>query len=351
MINDYSSLMKNYVIMRTITSFIFLLVSLSIIGQRKTTISFNKNIEFLGYIIEIADRQDNDPNHQISKIIHQFPGNTQQKVFSELLQIAANIDYSTLIHLAYYLPEFPLESDYSFPEELSNAFGYMTNEEYNNMIQKLNDFYKFSQFEKIWNDLANEREKTITLINEMKPKDEFFDKMEWFYEKQFQHFNFSPSLTLWPAGFGLTDIEKSIANYIFGPIKDFQFRNKQSFITHAIHEFGHSFVNAVVLQNAKEILNSSYLFESIEKDIKPQGYSNWETCVIEHFVRAGEVIINEELGHLDESEAVLKEYVNERKWIYLPFIIDKLKHYKLENKMSYKSAVAETIKDLKTIEK
>ena len=41
--------------------------------EHPVEIRFMKNIEFFGYLIELGDPSDNDPNHPISKYIHQYP--------------------------------------------------------------------------------------------------------------------------------------------------------------------------------------------------------------------------------------------------------------------------------------
>ena len=59
-----------------------------------------------------------------------------------------------------------------------------------------------------------------------------------------------------------------------------------------IHEFGHSFVNPVVDSIPPvDISKTERLFEPIKSAMEKQGYNTWKTCLYEHFVRAGEVVI------------------------------------------------------------
>lgn len=341
--------------MKKIISLIILaFIITSTFGQNaKASINFNKNIEFLGYIIELVDPGENDINHPVRKIIHQFPEDLKQPTLNEILQIAGNIDYSTLIHLMYYLPQFPLAKDYTVSNNLAAHLNYTSKEDYiilNLLVQKTNAFYKVSNFKKVWKGLSNERKKVTQFIKNNKPSNELFHQMEIFYGKEFKEYNIIPSLTLWSAGFGVNDSKKNTANFILGPLKkNYDFNHKTDFLNLTIHEFGHSFVNSIVLENSTTIKKSEKLFTTIKESMKRQGYSNWSTCLIEHFVRAGEIIINEQLGNLDTSNNLLNTYSKERNFKYLPFIVNQLKEYRLKKGFNYKNSVKKTIEDLEYI--
>ncbi len=52
------------------------------------------------------------------------------------------------------------------------------------------------------------------------------------------------------------------------------------------HEFSHSFVNPTTEKYIEEVNQYAGLFKEIEEAMRNQAYSNWETCVNEHIVRA-----------------------------------------------------------------
>jgi len=340
--------------MRTIVTIIVLIVfnTFSFGQKEKVTVDFNKNIEFLGYIIDLVDPADNDVNHPIRKIIHQYPEDLKQPDLGEILQIAANIDYSTLIHLMYFLPEFPLDNNYEVPNSLKTLLGYTSKQDGKTLdllVHKTNSFYKVSKFEQVWNHLSAERKKVTQFIRDNKPKEEVFHYMEAFYGKEFRKYHIIPSLTIWTAGFGVNDSEKNMANFVLGPLrKNYEFDHKQDFLNLTIHEFGHSFVNSVVAANSSTINESEKLFIPLKESMTRQGYSNWLTCLIEHFVRAGEVIVNEQLGNKKASEDLLKEYSEDRDFQYLSFIVEQLKKYRIQENYSYSDAVQKVIEDLKS---
>jgi hypothetical protein len=66
------------------------------------------------------------------------------------------------------------------------------------------------------------------------------------------------------------------------------FGTQEGFRQLAWHEFGHSFVNPLSesLKNRVKISEYSSLFAPIRDKMEKEGYSNWETCVNEHIVRA-----------------------------------------------------------------
>ncbi len=68
--------------------------------------------------------------------------------------------------------------------------------------------------------------------------------------------------------------------------------------------------------------------------------------MIEHFVRAGKVIGMQELGNHSKSEVLLKDYRDNPKFIYLDFVVKKLREYRLEAGYGYPDSVSATLADL-----
>lgn len=306
-------------------------------------IHFLKNIEFLGYIIELGDPSNNDPNHAISKLIHQYPEDSTKKALQEIFSMGADIDYGVFISLMHNLPEFPLDPNYQLPSQQAAELGFKSDAELNfirKLVQKVNAFYIESKFEKIWTDLNPYRDSTLLQLREFSPYDSVIKEVEFFYGSSFAKYEIVPSLTIWSGpGWGGTNAEGNTARFTLGPTeKDYTFK-KVGFQSLAIHEFGHAFANQIVLQHNAELKETEALFLPIEPDMVPQGYSNWKTCIIEHFVRAGEVIVLEQMKNSARSEALLQEYRDNRKFIYLDFIVQKLKEYRVTKKLGYKKSV------------
>jgi hypothetical protein len=305
---------------------------------------------FFGYLIELADPSDNDPDHPISKLIHWYPENSGNQTLIEILTMGADMDYATLINMMYYLPELPLDPNYEFPVGRARELGFESEEDLDHirrLVEKLNAFYTESGFEKIWNDLEPYRAETLAQLARLKPSDPFMDEIEGFYGTAFDQYEIVPSLTIWHGpGWGVTDKKREKATFILGPMKVNYVFEDENFQSLTIHEFGQSFANSTVLQYGAELEKTKELFNPVQSDMVPQGYSDWQTCMLEHFVRAGEVIVMQELGNHAKSEVLLKDYRDKRKFIYLDFVVKKLRDYRLEEKRAYHKAVHATLSDL-----
>jgi hypothetical protein len=314
-------------------------------------IRFSKNMELFGYIIELGDPSDNNPNHPISLEINKWPEDRDSPILNEIFEIGADMDYGQIIGVLYAMPDFPIEGQFEVPLEVVSKNGYNSEAEINAitaLIDKVNEFSRQSNFEAVWANLAPYRTETGEIIDEMKPSKSVISEMEEFYETRFSSYEIVPSLTIWSGpGWGIKNYKKNTASFVLGPLnKNYDF-NDQRFQNLAIHEFGHSFVNDVVLLNEDLISATENLFTSVKEDMTPQGYNTWKTCMIEHFVRAGEIIIPELLGDFSQSRDLMEDYVENRKFIYLPFIVDQLKYYRMEKKYSYEASVRKTLEDVK----
>jgi hypothetical protein len=82
--------------------------------------------------------------------------------------------------------------------------------------------------------------------------------------------------------------------------------------------------------------------------MEDQGYPSWKYCLYEHFVRASEVVIARNMGYLKEAAGLQKHYIEDRKFIYLPLIIEQLTRYNQNKNISYQEAVMQAMEKLKT---
>jgi hypothetical protein len=177
--------------------------------------------------------------------------------------------------------------------------------------------------------------------------------METFYKKTFDNYILAPSLTIPKGmGFGLNFTKRGNTRLfnVFGAFEaqSFQqintlnlgFANPQRLRELSIHEFGHSFVNPIIDSLPQEqIAATERLFEPIKAVMEQQGYNTWRVCLYEHFVRAGEVVIANLLGDTVGAQMLQTHYINDRKFIYLPSIINKLEIYQKKKQPYYKAAL------------
>lgn len=119
--------------------------------------------------------------------------------------------------------------------------------------------------------------------------------------------------------------------------------------TLAIHEFGHSFVNHLLETTAADLIKeTSPLYEPISTGMSAQGCPEWSYAITEHFVRAGEVLIPELLNDTAMSDSTLQWNTKERSFIYLPFIVERLRTYRITEGLSYELSIRNTMEDLKS---
>lgn len=338
--------------MRTSLPLLTLFITfLSVAQQGPVSVSFHKNVELAGYIIHLVDPSDNDPAHPISRELNRWPEDKDLPVLAEILQIAGDMPYNFLIDLFYALPEFPLDDTYELPMGRLKKYGYETDSEVSsvrNLIERTREFSRISNFEKVWTSLEPYRQETLLVLEANKPSARLIAAIESYYERAFTAYQIVPSLTLWSGpGWGGHDDDHQAATFILGPLgKNYDYSDGVRFANLAIHEFGHSFVNEVVLENGELIRRTEALFEPIRESMIRQGYSDWKTCLIEHFVRAGEVILSDLSGDLSAGKRLREDYAEQRQFIYLPFLVDRLNEYRTSQHFSYREAVFRALVDL-----
>lgn len=320
--------------------------------HNEVVIEFNKNLDFFGYLVELGEPGDNDPNHPVSIILKQYSHNRTNPLLAKIYEHASDFTYAMFVEFFYNdLPELPITSSHSIDDLIENNYPLKSNEDkatLKHLMLLVNRFYLESQFESIWNKLEPYRNGTYDNLKNNLPPSEIIEQIESFYGQNFDSYKIVPSITIWPtAGWGLKNSELSTATFILGPLQNnYDFTDASRFENLAIHEFGHSFVNHVVLANSKLIEASQSFYPDLAEKMTPQGYNDWEGCIIEHYVRAGEIIIPQLLNIDSTNTDLLKHYVQDKGFIYLPFIIERLKLYRLTENLSYEESVSKSFKDL-----
>lgn len=84
------------------------------------------------------------------------------------------------------------------------------------------------------------------------------------------------------------------------------------------HEFGHSFVEVEEVISSMSPAVIERLHGPIAEAMESQGYSAWQSIVEEHIVRLGEIRIAVAMGEAERAEALRRDYIENRSFIYLP---------------------------------
>ncbi|OEK04400.1 DUF4932 domain-containing protein [Roseivirga misakiensis] len=337
--------------MRSLLTIFFSLILAFQGNSQKVQVRFSKNIDLFAYIVHLGDPAENDPSNNITKKINAYPEDGKNKALFQMFEVAQTLEYSFLIELMYRLQDLPSTGSLNVPSGLLKKYQLNAPDD-QKKVEKLiglaNQLAQETNFHKIWESLSQERKKVRLDLIKMSPSDKIMAEMESFYGQEFQAYEIIPSLMLWTgSAFGLKNIEGTKATFVLAPLEPNYIFNNDRFESLTIHEFGHPFVNDVVAKNENLIAQTQTLFAPIQSAMQPQGYSNWLSCLYEHFVRAGEVIIPKVQGDLARSSAIQENYTKNRSFKYLPFIVDRLQEYRFTKKFSYQESVEKTMIDLK----
>lgn len=349
------------------------------------SIQFYKNIEFLGFVFFLGSEYmgelyENDETANTTGIkkkdwfawdlalykqYKSFKGNRNLVIATKF---AEAMEGSDLVRLLVQLDEFPHAA---IPDGMAAETYNMFSEKRDStearknvsvFLEALNQFYRETSFTTYFSQNDHLYEQAMQEIISVLPSAEFLPAMEKFYRHRFDEYGLLPSLTI-PSGmaFGVS-YTKHGSTYIlntFGPfaLQQFSsapfnmgFADEKHIRELSTHEFGHSFTNPVLDKIPRQLINeTAALFDTVKIAMENQGYNNWKTCLYEHFVRAGEVIIANNLKHLKDAESLKNDYINNRKFIYLPVIIGELERYYKNPGISYEQAVETTMQKLKNL--
>jgi hypothetical protein len=350
----------------------------------KLTIKFSKNVELLGFAyflvfegvgieskkIKVGEKEI--PKKDWHKYGFQFY--QQYKTFAENPHLTKALTVAHHLWLDYII-NFLLQVD-DFPQAKLNdniapkyylSFSQQDNpveakENAEIFLDGLNKFFVEVDFDKHLQNATLYYEKVLQEVKSTLPNADFIIFMEDFYRKKFEHYNLVPSLTI-PNGMGFGPRyavnDKVLVFSVFGAY-DFQkiddlknlemgFANENKLRELSVHEFGHSFVNPEVYQLAQQTLDSTaYLLDPIRTEMEAQGYNTWKVCLIEHLVRAGEIMIALKMKNKISTQKLEKEYIKQRKFIYLPDILPKLMSFDKNKNQTYQELIHSIIISLQT---
>lgn len=120
----------------------------------------------------------------------------------------------------------------------------------------------------------------------------------------------------------------------WGQSNEIPYLKKEDFQVYLWHEFCHSFINPETQKYTRMIEKSAILFNPIKDEMSKQAYTNWQTCVNEHIIRAINIRLTEiHIGRAKAEEILNNELKNH--FIYIKPIIEKLKQYETLEKFKH----------------
>jgi hypothetical protein len=345
-------------------------------------VKFYKNIELLGFAFFIGSMAS-DADREEAKMPNGIPKREwfayDLLLYKKYNSFATHPDLLTVAHfgeqhegshlarLLLQLPEFPhAEIKPEQDEPILQLFirpgdSAASVKEVLAFVAAANRLYKAVDFDAYLKESAPYYKKALQEIRSVLPDARLITTMEQFHRRQFDHYALLPSLTI-PSGmaFGVnyTLKGKSTVMNLFGPfavpqLKDtanlnMGFANADHIRELSTHEFGHSFSNPAVAQIPPSLVKeTAALYEPVKEAMENQGYNDWKSCLFEYFVRAGEVVIARKLGNGPSADRLLQHYVRDRKFVYLPLVIEELERYDRAPWMSYLQASIKVMEKLK----
>lgn len=341
-------------------------------------IRINVNVELLGFVYFLGyegRESETNPDYAAKNrtryaygldLYRRYKAYENSRHLAVVIGFAENIWLDYLINLLLQLKNFP---DASLDSRI--GIGYYERfsatkdpvEARKNaaiFVEAMNALYREVDFGAYLEKSSRLYQNAVYQVKAGLPDSTFIPAMEAFYQGHFDSYTLVPSLTI-PAqmGFGAmySQNNQSHASHVFGAFAppqfadtsnlDMGFDDKNHLLELSTHEFGHSFVNPAVDQlPEKRITNAQKLFSPIAEAMADQGYTSWKACLYEHFVRAGEVVIGRNLGRKQEAEHLMDHYFKDRKFVYLPVIVEELEKYDTNQNISYASAVAHAMRRL-----
>jgi len=348
--------------------------------SEKLDIRFHKNVELLGFLYFLGYEGEGIESETITidgqeipkKEWHAYGYSFYQKYqsfrASENLQRAGAVaDHLWLDYLLNFLlqvADFPNATlhdgvqtasylDFSKNKELDDARKKATI-----FLDALNALYQEVNFDQYLEEAQPYYDQALEEVRTHLPEQNFVGQLEQFFHQEFDRYTLIPSLTIPKGmGFGLRNKGQEVYN-VFGAFGAQQldsgslkmgFNDSRRMRELSVHEFGHSFVNPVVAQVPIHFFETTEtLFEPVQAKMYEQGYNTWKACMYEHFVRAVELILSEKYAPESDYQAMQKEYLEERQFIYIPQLRKVLEDYD-EQGTTFTEAVREAMEALKKL--
>lgn len=348
--------------------------------QEPFQVQINPNVEllglvyFLGYEGPQSETKGPDPDALVARYSYALQVYQAYKPFASskplaiALKLAEHLWLDYLLTLLLQVDNFPnAQLKNSLPKRDYDRFSSRRDslearENASAFLQALNQFYREVHFETYLQNHTLHYENAIWQVRAGLPKRSLQAAMEKFYQNHFDQYLLIPSLLIPPGmGFGLTYTQGQISYscHVFGAFRapnvadgkhvDMGFADEKHLRELSTHEFGHPFVNPVIDRMPDSLLTATQtLFEPIQSIMADQGYPTWKICLYEHFVRAGEIVIAQNLGHAAEATQLLKHYQEDRHFSYLPLLVEELQRYQSNPSLGYRQAVQKALLRLKS---
>lgn len=301
----------------------------------------------------VLTRGDFEYINQIKQYFKPYTSHAAVKLFTEMYESGFSYDAPPSAML-YYSQSTDLKQIVPLTDYLLGRAG--GQEKIDEFINALRQFAEDTNFKKFYNSHIEFYNQMIDLNIQPIKGEDYINQIENYYGVKNNSYNIILSPVTHPGGYG-PSVENEYGNNIYsilGPTsfdKDMPlWGNKESYDYIVWHEFSHSFVNPITAKNIDEVNKYENLYTPISKRMRAIAYSDWETSVNEHLLRA----VTSLREYENKGEEAYKKAINNEKsegFAYVEELSKKMLEYE-ENKDKYKNfeefypQIIELFKDL-----
>lgn len=327
------------------------------IVEKQIQVDLNPNIH-TSHIIEMFVWPGEYPTRPLciaaQKHFEPFKNHPAIKLSDSLLQNEI-FYFDELTEILLYLEDFP-STKFKYP--LENSPYSNRTDVINEWIKRLSEFYVDANMEFFLKENeAFYKGARQEVLNNLPPKD-FVNQIEEYYRESKIRYTIIPAPEMPTGGaYGY----RGIGPYVYTPdgmliyqvisaslpvekdsisneYEHFGFDNKEFILRNSYHEFGHAFVNTILVKKDNGILLDKYMnlfTPELQKVMEAQNYDNWFDCIAEHIVRLGEIRLAERSGNEKWANELRKYHTEKLNFIFLPEFEAKIKEYEQDD--SFKS--------------
>ena len=283
----------------------------------------------------LMTRFDFSYKQDVKKYFSKHKSHSAVKLFDRMSAEGFSFDAPPAAML--YLSKPPeLTAERPFTEYLNKKAGGA--EQLKKFIEQLRDFAKETEFMSFFKTHHGTFQHMVDRAQEKTGGINYAQTLRDYYGMSQNSYNIILA-PLFVGGFG-PRIEHSDGKYdiynILGPMnmRDGHpaFGSEESFRTIAWHEFNHSFVNPTTEIFSRDIDHYKALYEPISTRMKGQAYSDWQTCVNEHIVRAVTTRLAYREISSEAGEQALRREI-ERGFAYVEALCESLAGYEKQRDM------------------
>jgi len=262
----------------------------------------------------------------VSEYFSPYKNHRAVQLFAKMSKVNFNCDAPPAAML--YLSDPPnLNIQLPFTDDLNRRAG--GQKQLNEFVNSLREFASRTQFVAFYKAHQETYQQIVADVRMKMGSIDYIGTLENYYGMKHHSYNII-LVPLFVGGYGhrleRTDGTCDIFN-ICGPIS--VENNLPVFGTVgelAWHEFGHSFVVPTMNKLHSDIAKYSSLFVPIADRMKEQNYTEWDTCVNEHLVRAVEIRLAYQHIGKEASEQALR-YNKTKGFFYVEALCNRLEQY------------------------